>query len=99
MPATLPAFTYAPAGAGVTGAAAPAAGGLMSKLGIDSIQGAMDRYQQLNSIHNMVKPDGSLQRGDPQEIGGDIAGGLGKGGMDAMPEDVKKALMALIGGK
>jgi hypothetical protein len=98
MPAAVPAFSYVPAASGVTGAAT-AAPGMMSKLGIDSIQGAMDRYQQFNSIHNMIKPNGSLQQGDPQQVAGDIAGGLGKGGMEGMPEDVKKALMALVGGK
>jgi hypothetical protein len=59
----------------------------------------LEYYNQAKSIYDMVKPNGSLQKGDPTEIASDIVGaggGLGNMGFDKLSPDMQKALLAVL---
>ena len=47
--------------------------------------------------NRMVKPNGSLQKGDPGQVAGDVMGAFGGNSLSDLPADVQKALMELVG--
>jgi len=63
---------------------------------LETLAPYMQYANQAKQVYDMVKPDGGLQKGDVSQLASTASS---MGAFDKLPDDVRKALMSLVGGK